>query len=389
MFKRALASKKTIAILLIVILAVAGATVIVFSVVQSGNDAQSNKSTVPSFAPSNITYAVPIVLLNNQPINTPTPFQQMITVDSTLYGSYAASNLQNIEFFDSTGAVIPSWLESGNSNSSTNTIYWLKLANGIAANSNVTIYMGFATIETNFFDSQLVGEAPTLSPTYGQYDNGANVFNVYADFGGPTMPKDWSLAGSATFIPTTGIKTVNGTYNQVGSVACSKSIYQDMVIDASTFYSGSGDNQNFGFYSSGTPNGTGGPPGTGTIIDQAGGLTSNGYSATFNPRYGTAILYQGGNTSLTSSYYTYPSASSYSYQQIAISSNLIHWKYASKSSEYYAGDYSDLTEVYNYEAGASNTMGGHNPQIANTYGGLYFSSTTGYGTSTNTFTGFA
>ena len=107
MLKRVLASKKTIAILLIVILAVAG-TVVFFSVIAPGDNAQSNKSTVPSFAPSNITYAVPIVLLNNQPVNTPAPFQQMITVDSTNYASYAASNLQNIEFFDSTGAVIPS-----------------------------------------------------------------------------------------------------------------------------------------------------------------------------------------------------------------------------------------------------------------------------------------
>jgi hypothetical protein len=382
LLKGVLARKKTIAILLIVTLALASTAVLVFSALNAAINAQTDKRAVPSFAPSNITYAVPIVLLNNQPVNTPSPFQQMITVDSTNYGNYAASNLQNIEFFDSNGAVIPSWLELGNSNSSTNTIYWLKLANGIAANSNITIYMGFASKDTNFFNSQLVGEAPTLSSIYGQYDNGADVFNVYADFGGSTMPVDWSLLGSAIFIPSTGVETVNGTYDQMGAVVYNKSIYQDMVIDASTFFSGSGDNQNIGFYSSGLPNGTGGPPGTGNIVDQAGGLTNIGYSATFDPRYGTAVLYQDGNTSLTSSYYTYPSAYSYSCQQIAISSNLVHWKFVSQPTEYYAANYNDLTEVYNYEAGASNALGGHNSEIDNNQGGLYFSSTTGYGTST-------
>ena len=40
-----------------------------------------------------------------------------------------------------------------------------------------------------------IGEAPSLSPSYGQYDNGALVFNTYANFGGPSLPSGWATTG--------------------------------------------------------------------------------------------------------------------------------------------------------------------------------------------------
>ena len=129
-----------------------------------------------SSAPAGIVYSVPITLTNTQSAATPIPFQQMITMNSAAYASYEAPNLQNIEFYNSNGAVIPSWLESGNSNTSTNTIYWLKLVNGIPANSSVTVNMGFASPSTNLLSTQTTGEAPQLSSTYGEYDNGDNIF---------------------------------------------------------------------------------------------------------------------------------------------------------------------------------------------------------------------
>jgi len=58
--------------------------------------------------------------------------------------------------------------------------------------------------QTTPFDDNYWGEAPTLSATYGQYDNGANVFSFYDNFAGTTGPSstNWSTASygsGATF----------------------------------------------------------------------------------------------------------------------------------------------------------------------------------------------
>ena len=141
-----------------------------------------------------IVYSIPITLTNTQSINTPSPFQQMITIDSTALIQYEATNLQNIEFFDDHGKVIPSWLESGNSNTSTNTVYWLKLAGGIPASSSITVFMGFASPDTNLLNNNTTGEAPEISAVYGQYDDGLNIFSVYNNFQGAAVLSDFTLS---------------------------------------------------------------------------------------------------------------------------------------------------------------------------------------------------
>ncbi|MGD0977559.1 MAG: DUF2341 domain-containing protein [Candidatus Bathyarchaeia archaeon] len=145
---------------------------------------------------SGIVYSVAITLRNTQSVPTASPFQQMIQVDSAQYSQYEASNLQNVEFYDSNGMVIPSWLESGNSNTATDTIYWLNLPS-IPANSQTAIYMGFASSSVNLFNTQKTGEAPQLSPTYGEYDDGANVFTSYQGFASsnPNPPPGWYSSG--------------------------------------------------------------------------------------------------------------------------------------------------------------------------------------------------
>ena len=179
-FLKKLTKPKFLAIIVIVVLILALGSFWAFTSIKNGSS--SHQPALPSFAPVDVVYAVPITLINTQSEETPVPFQQMIVINSSSYSTHEASGLQNVEFFDSSGAIIPSWLESGNTNSSTATIYWLKLANGISANSNITVYMGCGSPQTNFFNLQTTGEAPSLSPSYGEYDNGANVFSVYADF---------------------------------------------------------------------------------------------------------------------------------------------------------------------------------------------------------------
>ena len=239
--------------------------------------------------------------------------------------------------------------------------------------------MGFASPNTNLLNGQTVGEAPSLSSIYGEYDNGANIFTIYADFGGSTLSNAWSLQGSAIFVPGTGVETVNDSGALEGSIMYSGSMTNpNMIIEESTFYSGSADDQNTGFYSSGIPSGPGGLGGYG--VSPGGGLSPVGYSATFSAYAGSANLYSNG-TSLSYSG-TYPSTSGYSFQQLAISSSNFNWSYVSGSTEYYAGNYDQLSTAISYQAGGSNSQGGHNPNIINSNGGIYFSSSTGMFAST-------
>jgi hypothetical protein len=156
-------------------------------------------------ASTNITIpCVPITLTNNESSSTVSGFQQRITVNSSIYSSFESSGLQNIEFSTGqfgTGTVLQAWIESGASNSATSTVYWVNLGSTIiAANSSITVYMNF--MPGNVMSaSGPTGEAPQLSGTYGQYDNGANVFSFYDNFAGTSLNNSkWNLLGGSVTV---------------------------------------------------------------------------------------------------------------------------------------------------------------------------------------------
>ncbi len=105
---------------------------------------------------------------------TSNPFQQMITVNMSKYKMYASPTLNNIEFTYSNGSIIPSWRENGTTNSQV-VVYWLKLGSF----TTVTVHMDFLPIGQNVLNTVNTGEAPQLSSTYAEYDDGANVFIDY------------------------------------------------------------------------------------------------------------------------------------------------------------------------------------------------------------------
>ena len=147
--------------------------------------------------PSQIGYTVPVKITNNQNSATSNPFAQEVVVNSSRYRIFEAGNLQNVEFFYPNGTIVPSWLESGNM-SSQDTVYWLKIGS-IPPNSSMYLYMGFASPNTNLFNGRTVGEAPQLSPTYAQYDNGADVFEFYDNFKGTSInTSKWALFSAGT-----------------------------------------------------------------------------------------------------------------------------------------------------------------------------------------------
>ncbi len=209
----------------------------------AGSSASVSYSTNGVTPPSGIIYYVPITISNAQGSATPNGFQQRVIINAPNFGYYEASNMQNVEFFYSNGQVIPSWLEMGN-NSYSKTVYWLKL-NSIGASSSEVIYMGFAAPSTNLFNGNTVGEAPQLSPTYAEYDNGGNIFNIYAN--GNTKSSDFTTAeeSSGSITQSTGVNypgsysgSINALYDTGAYFPVELAGYPNTVYNASSLSNG-------------------------------------------------------------------------------------------------------------------------------------------------------
>jgi hypothetical protein len=153
--------------------------------------ASLNSAIAAPIIPSGIEHWVHVSLINSQSEPVPQGFQQFIAVDSSRYASIESANLQNVAFFNDRGEILRSWMESGNSNLSSHTLYWIQLPDGMPAGKVLNIYMGFAATDRSLFNTTTTGEAPGLSSTYGGFDNGANVFPHYANFEAHSLPAGW------------------------------------------------------------------------------------------------------------------------------------------------------------------------------------------------------
>ena len=158
--------------------------------------------------PSGINYYANVVLTNSQSSATTGNFQQMVSFNALAICNaiLCSSHLNNTEFFYANGTVIPSWYESASglsnnyaSNSfstSSNVLAWVLItpANYIPGSGSNTIYLGFAANTVNEFNAiGNTGEAPTLTSSYAQYDNGASVFTYYNP--APASTSGWTVAG--------------------------------------------------------------------------------------------------------------------------------------------------------------------------------------------------
>ena len=250
--------------------------------------------------PGYIVAAVPLTITNNQSEPTAAPFQQVITFNSSLFGSYESPNLQNVAFFTAGGTAIPSWLESGNSNSSWSTVYWLRLPAGIPAESSLTIYMGFASRGVDLFNGVSVGEAPQLSPRYAQFDDGRSVFLSYYDFAGSGLGSGWatnlpysSTPGNGSYAVNNGL-TVWPNRNSPGYVVSSEAYSAGYAFDSLVTAIGGFDT--VGFFNVTEP--TAGLTFVGAFVRAAGGYTFPDQWSSFangpglgeaNHRYGEAF----------------------------------------------------------------------------------------------------
>ena len=171
---------------------------------------------------------------NSQSAATASGFQQLVNLSSSVWEGKANMtgyhSFQNVEFFNITsGNVIDSWLENYTKNYA---LFWIKIPQGIAASSTLSdMAVGFAANTTNLFNSVTTGEAPQLSATYGQYDDGANVFNFYDNFSGTNYnaaiwQKINGSAGGGTFSTGTGL---------VGTIGAGSGAWGEWLQSLTTF----------------------------------------------------------------------------------------------------------------------------------------------------------
>jgi len=162
-------------------------------------------------------YQMPITLYNSQNVSTPNPFQQLIemsisginqdlmTLNSNariIYnGQYGSLGVfANFEFSYPNGQIIPSWIEE---NYSGVLLIWLKLTS-IQAYSSITIYLDVFSTNDNLLSASGtfgIGENPYYSPIYGEYDDGASVFDFYDNFAGKSLNgNNWVFGGTGSII---------------------------------------------------------------------------------------------------------------------------------------------------------------------------------------------
>ena len=193
----------------------------------------SGCGSLPSSIASLFVACVPANIVNSRSSATPTNFQQEFanTPFNALSGNVVVYN-------GISGGLMPAWIES-------NSIIWVNLgSNTISATSsaNGVYYFGLGSASTNFFISgNNMGEAPQLSSTYAQYDNGNIVFPFYDNFAGSSLNTNlWKVttlgvAGGNTLTVNNGITlsvTTGSTNNgiAISSVNTYNAIYYTLDI---------------------------------------------------------------------------------------------------------------------------------------------------------------
>jgi hypothetical protein len=163
----------------------------------------------PVKAQGNVLAYVPITITNNQGDASDATFPCMITINSSAYGAYIWANWSNVEFSTgscATGTILNSWVETNCTNSSAYTVVWVQLVSSISGSGGQQI------IYMDIMDGNVMavagpsGEAPQLSSSYGQYDDGALVFSFYDNFSGTVLNAGtWDTSGSPTYTVSNGL----------------------------------------------------------------------------------------------------------------------------------------------------------------------------------------
>ena len=131
---------------------------------------------------------------------------------------------------------------------------WVKTVS-IPASSHIQIYLGFASKTTNLLSSSGtsgIGEYPSATSTYAQYDDGASVFTNYWNFAGTSLPSGLTaVSGTAgtDYKVDNGLQLLTTTARIQSTASISGSYILEMY---NQFISNAGSGWDFGIYSSNT-----------------------------------------------------------------------------------------------------------------------------------------
>lgn len=164
--------------------------------------------------------------------STPTAtYEQRIVLDSAEYSNLINSNWSNgAAYYAANGTPIYLWIESGATNSTTQTVLWLRLYT-IPADAPVVVVLSFQPKSTFLLSgSGYSGESPLLSATYGEFDNGWRVFNFYDNFSGTSLGPKWTSSGSWTYTVDNGV-SITGIPGSGGFISSATSYPFPEVVD--------------------------------------------------------------------------------------------------------------------------------------------------------------
>jgi hypothetical protein len=226
--------------------------------------------------------------------------------------------------------------------------------------------MDFFSTASNVLNTVNTGEAPQLSSTYAEYDDGANIFLAYAN--GNTPISDFTVTSGLTLAQVTGITMPNGNTGNVLKltgyplVAGTINFYLNTIsLSASNSYIAEGNGQWFTSTSPGgdtdiasliqnpssSPNaiGVGGIPGYSDVFFDQEYITAGAYSFNKNPA-GSATVGQWVYGSLTyvagsSTFSAYSSTSLYTQTYSGSTTNPI----SSTGSNLYLGTIAGLSST--------------------------------------------
>ena len=149
--------------------------------------------------------------VQNTMANATGKYQQLVHIDSAAYANIINSNWSNgVPYYTDNDTPLFGWIEANATNTSKDTVLWLSLASIPTGNStNVSIYF-WPTSTFTLSAAGFMGEAPNLSAKYGEFDNGAKVFNFYDNFSGSTLSSLWKGQGAWKYTVNHGV-TINAT----------------------------------------------------------------------------------------------------------------------------------------------------------------------------------
>ncbi len=189
----------------------------------------TSQNTVTSKA-SAVAPVLSVMVWNLQGTSTQPGFQQMVQFDPSRYWGYEGTDLGNVRFYYG-GSELYSWCESGCNSSSNNAVFWVKLPISIGANSSIQISIVFKNTTVNY-DGIYAGEAPQLSPVYGEYDNGAKVFDFYSNLDSDSY-NEWNWTSGSGY---QGLYDSLGTFQNGSVLQPGEQIFSTMNFSPSEPY---------------------------------------------------------------------------------------------------------------------------------------------------------